>query len=319
MRDEYKAITRFADLDTQRHITSRTYESFALEGRYRVLAQAGLPFETIKNEQISLVTVSGYCKFHRQQFPGAELKVVTHASPTPPPSAPPLPLLKEREGRLGGVGEVHWDQKILDASGELVAHLQQLTRTVRGVTLRQAQGDKTTPPPHEPETDSLVTLSLSMGDEVPTEPILYEDLKPWSGHNQRVVSQYQIPYADRDFAGKYNAAALWKIFEEGRWMFVEKIGLTYERIVELDTTSFYMGSIYNFFAEVPAGRTLEVVTWIERIDKIRYYFRQDVLHNGKLLLTMRDEQLIVSLSKARPQRASEKFLGYIGKYVEFPN
>jgi acyl-CoA thioesterase FadM len=96
-----------------------------------------------------------------------------------------------------------------------------------------------------------------------------------------------------------------------------KIGLTYERIVELDTTSFYMGSIYNFFAEVPAGRTLEVVTWIERIDKIRYYFRQDVLHNGKLLLTMRDEQLIVSLSKARPQRASAEFMKYIGKYVEF--
>jgi acyl-CoA thioesterase FadM len=151
----------------------------------------------------------------------------------------------------------------------------------------------------------------------PAGQVLYEDLKPWSGRNQRVVSQYQIPYADRDFAGKYNAAALWKIFEEGRWMFVEKIGLTYERIVELDTTSFYMGSIYNFFAEVPAGRTLEVVTWIERIDKIRYYFRQDVLHNGKLLLTMRDEQLIVSLSKARPQRASAEFMKYIGKYVEF--
>lgn len=282
MRDEYKAITRFADLDTQRHITSRTYESFALEGRYRVLEQLGLPFETIKNEQISLVTVSGYCKFHRQQFPGAELNVVTTLTPSPPPS---------------GRAEQHWDQKILDASGELVAHLQQLTYIDKDITLNL------------PEGDEQLTAS--------SDPVLYEDLKPWSGHNQRVVSQYQIPYADRDFAGKYNAAALWKIFEEGRWMFVEKIGLTYERIVELDTTSFYMGSIYNFFAEVPAGRTLEVVTWIERIDKIRYYFRQDVLHNGKLLLTMRDEQLIVSLSKARPQRASDKFLSYIGKYVEF--
>jgi hypothetical protein len=32
---------------------------------------------------------------------------------------------------------------------------------------------------------------------------------------------------------------------------------------------------------------------------------------------MRDEQLIVSLSKARPQRASAEFMKYIGKYVEF--
>lgn len=306
MRDEYTAITRFADLDTQRHITSRTYESFALEGRYRLLEKLGIPFERIKNEQISLVTINGYCKFHRQQFPGAALKVETAAHLLP--------------AAADGQQCLHWDQKILDASGELVAHLQQSTHTVRGVTLRPAQGDKATRTPHGSETDQLVTLSLSKGDEVvtaPAGPVLYEDLKPWSGRNQRVVSQYQIPYADRDFAGKYNAAALWKIFEEGRWMFVEKIGLTYERIVELDTTSFYMGSIYNFFAEVPAGRTLEVVTWIERIDKIRYYFRQDVLHNGKLLLTMRDEQLIVSLSKARPQRASAEFMKYIGKYVEF--
>ena len=283
MRDEYTAITRFADLDTQRHVTSRTYESFAIEGRYRVLAKLGIPFEQIKNEQISLVTISGYCKFHRQQFPGAELKVETVAQLMP--------------AAAGEKQKIHWDQKIFDPAGELVSHLQQLTRTIKNNE------------PYEIHEEGFGSESA--------EPVLYEDLKPWSGRNQRVVSQYQIPYADRDFAGKYNAAALWKIFEEGRWMFVEKIGLTYERIVELDTTSFYMGSIYNFFAEVPAGRTLEVVTWIERIDKIRYYFRQDVLHNGKLLLTMRDEQLIVSLSKARPQRASVQFLQYIGKYVEF--
>ncbi len=284
MRDEYKAVTRFADLDTQRHVTSRTYESLALEGRYRVLEELRYPFERIKNEQISLVTLSGYCKFHRQQFPGAELTIET--------AAHLLPAAADVQQKI------HWDQKILDASGELVAHLQQSTRAEKGgvpLVLEGFAGD----------------AGESAG------PVLYEDLKPWSGRNQRVVSQYQIPYADRDFAGKYNAAALWKIFEEGRWMFVEKIGLTYERIVELDTTSFYMGSIYNFFAEVPAGRTLEVVTWIERIDKIRYYFRQDVLHNGKLLLTMRDEQLIVSLSKARPQRASAEFMKYIGKYVEY--
>jgi S-adenosylmethionine:tRNA ribosyltransferase-isomerase len=44
----------------------------------------------------------------RLQKPGAEKIfecVFLQASPTPPPSAPPLPLLKEREGRLGGEGE----------------------------------------------------------------------------------------------------------------------------------------------------------------------------------------------------------------------
>ncbi len=297
MRDEYFATTRFADLDTQRHVTSRTYESFALEGRYRLLEKLGIPFEQVKNEQIYLNPLSGYVKFHRQQFPGAELRIETHAFPE-------------------SGGNIHWDQKIFEKGGELVCHLQQLTYPVRG-------------------SDFLVVeLPAAEGKE----PVLYEPLKPWSGKGERIVGQYKLPYADRDFAGKYNVASLWKIFEEGRWMFVEQIGLTYEKIVELDTTSFFMGSVANFFAEGPAdgtggaearpgmdgiharaGHTLQVMTWIERIDKIRYWFRQDVMHNGKLLISMRDEQLIVSLSRARPQRASEKFLQYIGKYVEFPS
>lgn len=288
MKHEYTAVTRFADLDTQRHVTSRTYESFALEGRYRLLNELGFTQERIQNEQIYLNPVMGYVKFHRQQFPGVTLRVVTEASPSlPPPLAGEVP-----EGRRG----IHWEQKIFEMSGELVCHLQQLTQTVKG-------------------SEPFEIPGLEKGE---IEQVLYEELPAWLGTNERIAGQYQIPYAERDFAGKYNVASLWKIFEEGRWMFADKIGLTYEKIVELDTTSFFMGSVCNFFAEVPAGRTLQVMTWVERIEKIRYYFRQDVLHNGKLLLSMRDEQLIVSLSRARPQRASAQFMQYMGKYVEFP-
>ncbi|MBL8034675.1 MAG: acyl-[acyl-carrier-protein] thioesterase [Leptospiraceae bacterium] len=278
MHHEYTAITRFADLDTQRHVTSRTYEQFALEGRYQVLAKLGYNQERIQNEQIYLEAMRGYSKFHRQQFPGVQLKVDTFAA------------------AHGGEGVIHWDQKIKDQAGELVCHLQLETRTTRA---------------GEP-------LALDGIEKAANFEILYDDLKPWSGNNERVVSYYTMPYSDRDFAGRYNVASLWRIFEEGRWMFAEKTGLTYDRIVEMDTTSFYMGSIANFFAEVPAGRTLQIMTWIERVDKIRYYFRQDVLLNGKLMLAMRDEQLIVSLSKARPQRASAMFMSFMGKFVEFP-
>ena len=279
MHDEYVAVTRFADLDTQRHVTSRTYEQFALEGRYRVLAKLGLSLERIQNENIYLEAIAGYSKFHRQQFPGAQLKVQTLVA---------VPFGHSDQGLL------HWDQKIFDQAGELVCHLQLKTRTTKGGAPLELDG-----------IEAAENLE-----------VLYADLPPWSGHNERIVSLYTMPYSDRDFAGRYNVAALWRIFEEGRWMFAEKTGMTYERIVELDTTSFYMGSICNYLAEVPAGRSLQIMTWIERVEKIRYYFRQDVMHNGKVLLSMRDEQLIVSLSKARPQRASEKFLGFIGKYLE---
>ena len=281
MIHEHHSTTRFADLDTQRHVTSRTYEQFALEGRYQVLAKLGYNQERIQNEQIYLEAVRGYSKFHRQQFPGVQLKVETFVT---------VPARHSHEGFL------HWDQKIRDAAGELVCHLQLETRTTRA-------------------GEPMVLEGIETAENF---EILYADLAPWSGNNERVVNHYTMPYSERDFAGRYNVASYWKIFEEGRWMFAEKTGLTYERIVEMDTTSFYMGSICNFFAEIPAGRTLQIMTWIERVDKIRYYFRQDVLHNGKLLLAMRDEQLIVSLSKARPQRASAMFMSFMGKYVEFP-
>lgn len=282
MHHEYFAVTRFADLDTQRHVTSRTYEQFALEGRYQVLAKLGYNQERVQNEQIYLEAIRGYSKFHRQQFPGVQLKVETFAA---------VPA------GHSNAGIIHWDQKIRDAAGELVCHLQLETRTTKA-------------------GEAIVLEGIETAENF---EILYADLAPWSGNNERVVNHYTMPYSDRDFAGRYNVASYWKIFEEGRWMFAEKTGLTYERIVEMDTTSFYMGSICNFFAEIPAGRTLQIMTWIERVDKIRYYFRQDVLHNGKVLLAMRDEQLIVSLSKARPQRASATFMGFMGKYVEFPS
>jgi acyl-CoA thioesterase FadM len=319
MRDEYFATTRFADLDTQRHVTSRTYEAFALEGRYRLLAKLGYTQEKIQNEQIYLNPVSSYAKFHRQQFPGVELQVVTRAHFPDPPESPligetptaPLPY-KGRGLGWGSASEglIHWDQKIFEKTGELVCHLQQQPQSVKagepfaieGITAGNTESAAHTR--SQPDTSSV--------------QILYDNLKPWSGNNERVIGQYQLPYSDRDFAGKYNLASLWKIFEEGRWIFVEKVGLTYEKIVELDTTSFFMGSICNFYGDVPAGRMLQVMTWIERIDKIRYWFRQDVMHNGKVLISMRDEQLIVSLSRARPQRASEQFMRYLGKYVEYP-
>lgn len=278
MRSEYVAVTRFADLDTQRHVTSRTYEAFALEGRYRVLYALGYSQEKIQAEQIYLKSVSGYVKFYRQQFPGVELRVVTEVFPA-------------------AHGQLHWEQKILEQSGELVCHLQLLTEPVR--------------------EDKPFVIELKESDAERPE-ILYSDLPPWSGAGERIASTFATLYSERDFAGRYPVAALWRIFEEGRWAFADRVGLTYERIVAMDTTSFYMGSVANFFAEVPAGRTLQLMTWIERIDKIRYWFRQDVLANGRVLLAMRDEQLIVSLKRARPQRATAEFLQYMGKYVEFP-
>lgn len=275
MQHTMNAVTRFGDLDTQRHVTSRTYELFALEARYSVLRDLGFSQERIQNEQIYLEAVRGYSKFHRQQFPGSELRVETQVS------------------SLGGA-LLHWDQRILEKSGALVCHLQLETRLTQAKNPIEVQGVE--------KQDSLEAL--------------YSDLAPWSGKGQRITSRYTMPFSDRDFAGRYNVASLWRIFEEGRWNFAAQTGLTYEKIIAMDTTSFYMGSVANYFEEIPAGETVDIVTWIERIEKIRYFFRQDIVLNGKIMLSMRDEQLIVSVSKQRPQRASSFFLEYVAPYLE---
>ncbi len=165
MHHEYSALTRFADLDTQRHVTSRTYEQFALEGRYQVLAKLGFNQERIQNEQIYLEAVRGYSKFHRQQFPGVQLKVETFAA---------VPA------GHSNAGIIHWDQKIRDAAGELVCHLQLETRTTKA-------------------GEAIVLEGIETAENF---EILYADLAPWSGNNEREVNHYTMPYTERDFAGR---------------------------------------------------------------------------------------------------------------------
>lgn len=50
--DEIQLVTRISDLDTQRHVTSRTYENFCLEGRFRTLEKNGFSIREILSQGI---------------------------------------------------------------------------------------------------------------------------------------------------------------------------------------------------------------------------------------------------------------------------
>lgn len=269
-----QGITRVADLDTQRHVTSRTYESFCLEGRHALLAENGLPIPKLLEAGISLQPTHSFVKFLQQQMAGATLNVITKAYPSDD-------------------GSIAWEQRVEQLDGKLACELE-----LRTVARRNGN------------VETLLPTSKE------TFKPKYRDLDLFSGNCARIANDYTTQYCDRDIFGSYGPAQLWKVFEEGRWMFCARAGLTYERFVEMDTTSFYMGGVFNFYQPIPAGTRLRVETWIEEVEKIRFYFRQDVYSGDVLLMSLRDEQLIVSLKQARPRKAPPEFMSMIEKYVE---
>ena len=58
--------------------------------------------------------------------------------------------------------------------------------------------------------------------------------------------------------------------------------------------------------------------WIEKIEKIRCFMRQDVTpkDSDEVLLSIREEQLIVSLSRRRPRKAPPEFIQMVSDYME---
>jgi acyl-CoA thioesterase FadM len=265
-------VTRVADLDTQRHTTSRTYESFCLEGRHALLAEKGFPIREMVEKGIGLFPTHQYVKFMYQQEAGARLLVDTAAYP-------------------GESGAILWDQRVRQEDGKDVCHIQ--TRT-----LTQGQG--------------------LLGDEKEEHDveIYFHDLEAFSGECNVIESDYTPLYCERDIFGSYGPAQMWKVFEEGRWLFSYRVGLTLERFVAMDTTSFYMGGVFNFQRPMRPGSKLKIRTWIESIEKIRFYFRQDVLDEDGIVMSLRDEQLIVSVSAARPRKPPKEFMDIVSPYVE---
>ena len=274
-----QATTRISDLDTQRHVTSRTYESMALGGRHHLLSEQGLPIKKMLDEHYILYPKKSYIRFYAQQNQDTLLEIQTQAY--------------FQKG-----GWILWDQKIYQLDKTLVCHIQTLTLLV--------------------QKKNKIDL-LSPDSELPS--ILYSTLPKFRGTSKQIKTPYVMNFSDRDITGAYPPSAIWRVFEEGRWSFGEKTGMTLERMKALDTISFYMGGIINVNELPRAGEKIMIHTWIQKTEKIRYWFRQDALRkmpNGteKTLMSMCDEQLIVSLSKARPKKAPPEFIEPLKKYIE---
>ncbi len=124
-----------------------------------------------------------------------------------------------------------------------------------------------------------------------------------------------IPFCDMNCFWNLPTDSVWKIFEEGRFLFFKKV-VDLSLITKFDTSTFFMGGDIEILELPEPGTNIKLYSWIDEIQKIRFFFRQDIVNEeGKILARMRDEQLFVSLSNSRPKKAPIEFLGAIENYI----
>lgn len=273
--------TRTSDLDSLRHVNNRIYEQFCSEGRYQLLEEQGHSIEALLDKAIALRPVASFVKFSIQQKSGSTLNIQTEAFPL-------------------GNGLILWNHHISQPDGKAVCHLQAKTETLE----RR----------HKP-----IEL-LPVADENPV-PALVEDVPNFSGNCSRISSSYSAIYTDMDPFGNLPLAAWWRIFEEGRHMSSERLGLSLENLVRLDTHFFWVAGTYQCYKPIKAGQRVSIHTWLERIVRIRAYVRQEIrtADEAELLGASREEHLIVSLKEARPKALPSEMAAMMQVYLEYPD
>ena len=280
--DEFEIAARMYDLDTQRHVTSRTYEAFCWEGRFRLLEKAGLGIASLLEDEVRFLPELSHCSFSREQMPGAPLKVRTWMS-----------LRKDRQD---------WVQDICEMDGKLACRIATTTRT--------------DPPGQDLQNAKWAQLSSSDAHD-PEGFIggLPGDFKA-PDNCETVHTRVRVGYSERTPFFDYGPATFWRIIEEGRWGFSDAIGLDQKMIMELDTVTFFTSGTFRIFRQPVAGELLTIHTWVDRLEKIRCFLRSDVVDQScDSVFSNVEEQLIVSLSRRRPRRAGPDFVHLIEKYL----
>jgi acyl-CoA thioesterase FadM len=121
-----------------------------------------------------------------------------------------------------------------------------------------------------------------------------------------------------DVFGALPMAAYWRIFEEGRHMFGEQLGISREKMIHLDTNIFWVAGTYRCYKPIFPGQQIRIDTWLEAIDRFRAYFRQEIrtAEGAHLLGASREQHLIVSLSRARTKLLPPELLEILKPYIE---
>ncbi|MDF3819176.1 acyl-[acyl-carrier-protein] thioesterase [Leptospira sp. 96542] len=169
-----------------------------------------------------------------------------------------------------------------------------------------------------------VTSYLSQNKEklkIPKIPKLNEvwrssSIKPKPNNQLTLDHAHYIPFSEMTCFWNLPSEAIWKVFEEGRFLFFKEI-VALNLIKETDATTFFMGGEIKIFKLPEPGSKIKISSWIESVEKIRFYFRQNIVsEEGEVFASMKDEQLFVALSTSRPRKAPPEFLAKVERFIE---
>ncbi len=275
-----RLTTRLSDLDSQGALSLRACDRLAAEARELVLAAHGYSGAARRDSGLRLQARA--CSIITSQAPGAGVELLSSVQVFP-------------EVR----GAAVWDHRLQTAEGVEVCRFLLRTHSF------------------DPggEAIDLFEFARDFADSA-----LLAAPAPFQGGCKQVQSAQMALFTDRDYLGDYPVESLWRIFDEGRWRFAARIGLTEEMIRRLDTDLPLVGGVYEFRRPPRPGRELQLLAWIERIDRVRVFLRQEVYDpaDGQLMLSAREEHTIVSLSKGRPRTPPVEYLELLADYVERP-
>ncbi|XDD53106.1 thioesterase family protein [Leptospira sp. WS4.C2] len=191
-------------------------------------------------------------------------------------------------------GILFWKQTIVGGDGKKACELETTSRLV--------QDGKNIIIAAIPEINAIIPYEFT--------------IHPKPTLQNTVEHDYYIPFSDMNCFWNLPSDAIWKVFEEGRFLFFKEI-VDLNLIKETDSTTFFMGGEIVIYKQPEPGSHVKILSWIESFEKIRFYFRQDIVDlNGNLLVSMKDEQLFVSLSNSRPRRAPSAFFDKIERFIE---
>lgn len=276
MSFEKKITTQYYDLDWNRHVTSRTYEKFAYSSRMQILNDLGFSISKMLDQGDLWITRSSKVRFLSQQFENSNLNVITD-------------LTRDSKGQL------HFFHQIQDEYAKPVCNLWNVS------TLLNKNGNSITinSIPLTEDKDNLFDIQLNARDQT------------WTTLTHNIY----IPFSDMNCFWNLPCDSIWKIFEEGRFLFFHEV-VDLSLIQKIDTSTFFMGGEIEVLNLPAPGTKVILHSWIDTVEKIRFYFRQDLIsEDGKLLVRMRDEQLFVALSTSRPRKAPPEFLEQVGKFI----
>lgn len=275
-----RLTTRLSDLDSQGTLSLRACDRLTAEARELLLSAQGCGFSARRESGVRLQARA--CSIATAQLPGPGVTV--HSS---------VRLFPAQRGALV------WDHRLEGLDGAEFCRLVLRTESLR--------------PDGEP-------VDLFSDVREFSDAALLEPPPPFQGGCKQVQSAQMALFTDRNALGEHPLESLWRIFDEGRWRFAERIGLSEEMIRRLDTDLPLVGGVYEFRRPPRPGRELQLQAWVERIDRVRVFLRQAVYDpaDGQLLFAAREEHTIVSLSRGRPRTAPVEYLELLADYVEGP-